>query len=50
MSVFDATIDAVAECFGDLWELARSMRPLHVLGAVALAYIVMLALGVLGAL
>lgn len=50
MSVLDATIDALAECFGDLWELARSVRPLHALGAVALAYIAMFALGVLCAL
>lgn len=50
MNVFDATIDALAECFGDLWRLVRSMRPLHALGAVALAYAAMFALGLLGAL
>lgn len=50
MNVFDATIDALAECFGDMWELARSVRPLYALGAVALAYIVMFALGLLCAL
>ena len=50
MNVFDATSDALAECFGDLWEMVRSMRPLHALGAVAMAYIVMFALGLLCAL
>lgn len=50
MNVFDATIDALAECFGDLWGLVRSVRPLHALWAVALAYIVMFALGLLCAL
>ena len=50
MNVFDATIDALAECFGDLWEMARSVRPMHALGAVAMAYIAMFALGLLCAL
>ena len=50
MNVFDATIDALAECFGDLWGLVRSVRPLHALGAVALSYAVMFALGLLCAL
>lgn len=50
MNVFDATIDALAECFGDLWEMVRSMRPLHALGAVAMAYIAMFALSLLCAL
>lgn len=50
MNVLDATIGALAECFGDLWGMTRSVRPLHALGAVALAYAVMFALGVLGAL
>ena len=50
MNVFDATIDALAECFGDLWGLVRSVRPLHAMGAVALAYIVMFSLGLLCAL
>ena len=50
MNVFDATIEALAECFGDLWVIVRSVRPLHALGAGALAYIVMFALGLLGAL
>ena len=47
MNVFDATIDALSECFGDLWGLVRSVRPLHAMGAVALTYIVMFALGLL---
>ena len=50
MNVFDATIDALSECFGDLWGLVRSVRPLHAMGAVALTYIVMFALGLLCAL
>ena len=50
MSVLDATIDALVECFGDLWEMARSVRPMHALGAVAMAYIAMFALGLLCAL
>ena len=50
MNVFDATIDALAECFGDRWGLVRSVRPLHAMGAVALAYIVMFSLGLLCAL
>lgn len=50
MNVFDATIDSLAECFGDLWGLVRSVRPLHALGAVALAYAVMFAIGLLCAL
>ena len=49
-SVFEATPDALAECFGDLWWLVRSVRPLHAMGAVALSYAVMFAIGLLCAL